>query len=88
MVDPLLDKSAVSALREALLPLATVITPNLPEAGVLLGSRAAETLKEMYRAAEKLRGLMHGDHDAVGPAEGRATCRALSPRICCTMATA
>jgi hydroxymethylpyrimidine/phosphomethylpyrimidine kinase len=59
----LLDKSAVSALREALLPLATVITPNLPEAGVLLGSRAAETLKEMYRAAEKLRGLMHGDHD-------------------------
>jgi hydroxymethylpyrimidine/phosphomethylpyrimidine kinase len=59
----LLDKSAVSALREALLPLATVITPNLPEAGVLLGSRAAETLKEMHRAAEKLRGLMHGDHD-------------------------
>jgi hydroxymethylpyrimidine/phosphomethylpyrimidine kinase len=28
---------------------------------VLLGSRAAETLKEMYRAAEKLRGLMQGD---------------------------
>ena len=61
--DSLLDKSAVSALREALLPLATIITPNLPEAGVLLGSRAAETLKEMYRAAEKLRALMHGDHD-------------------------
>jgi hydroxymethylpyrimidine/phosphomethylpyrimidine kinase len=61
--DSLLDKSAVSALREALLPLATIITPNLPEAGVLLGSRAAETLKEMYRAAEKLRALMHGDHE-------------------------
>ena len=61
--DPLLDKSAVGALREALLPLATIITPNLPEAGVLLGSRAAETLKEMYRAAEKLRALMHGDRD-------------------------
>jgi hydroxymethylpyrimidine/phosphomethylpyrimidine kinase len=61
--DSLLDKSAVSALREALLPLATIITPNLPEAGVLLGSRAAESLKEMYRAAEKLRALMHGDHD-------------------------
>ena len=59
--DPLLDKSAVGALRDALLPLATVITPNLPEAGVLLGARAADTLKEMYRAAEKLRGLMRGD---------------------------
>ena len=61
--DSLLDKSAVSALREALLPLATIITPNLPEAGVLLGSRAAESLKEMYRAAEKLRALMPNDRD-------------------------
>jgi hydroxymethylpyrimidine/phosphomethylpyrimidine kinase len=53
--DELLAKDAVANLREALLPLATVITPNLPEAGVLLGERAPETLKEMYRAAEKLR---------------------------------
>jgi hydroxymethylpyrimidine/phosphomethylpyrimidine kinase len=59
--DPLLDKSAVGALREALLPLATVITPNLPEAGVLLAERAPESLKEMFRAAEKLRDLMRGD---------------------------
>jgi hydroxymethylpyrimidine/phosphomethylpyrimidine kinase len=59
--DSLLDKSAVGALREALLPLATIITPNLPEAGVLLGARAAETVKEMYRVAEKLRELMRGD---------------------------
>jgi hydroxymethylpyrimidine/phosphomethylpyrimidine kinase len=59
--DPLLDKSAVGALREALLPLATVITPNLPEAGVLLAERAPESLKEMFRAAEKLRELMRGD---------------------------
>jgi hydroxymethylpyrimidine/phosphomethylpyrimidine kinase len=59
--DQLLDKSAVGALRDALLPLATIITPNLPEAGVLLGARSADTLKEMYRAAEKLRGLMRGD---------------------------
>lgn len=59
--DSLLEKSAVGALREALLPLATIITPNLPEAGVLLGSRSAESMKEMHRAAEKLRGLMRGD---------------------------
>lgn len=59
--DPLLDRSAVGALREALLPLATVITPNLPEAGVLLERRPPENVKEMYRAAEKLRELMRAD---------------------------
>lgn len=35
--DPLLASSAVAALRTELLPLATVITPNLPEAEGLLG---------------------------------------------------
>lgn len=56
--DALLAKDAVGALREALLPLATVITPNLPEAGVLLARRAPDTLKEMRRAAEALREQM------------------------------
>jgi len=35
--DRLLREDAVTALREVLLPLATVITPNLPEAEALLG---------------------------------------------------
>ncbi|WP_341677116.1 bifunctional hydroxymethylpyrimidine kinase/phosphomethylpyrimidine kinase [Niveibacterium sp. SC-1] len=56
--DHLLARNAVAALREALLPLATVITPNLPEAGVLLDVRAPETQKEMYRVAERLRELL------------------------------
>lgn len=56
--DALLEKSAIGALRETLLPLATVITPNLPEAGVLLEARPVETIKEMYRVAERLRELM------------------------------
>lgn len=56
--DVLLEKNAIHALKEALIPLSTMITPNLPEAGVLLNARAAETLKEMYRSAEKLRKLM------------------------------
>ena len=34
--DPLLQDNAVSALRERLVPLATVLTPNLPEAARLL----------------------------------------------------
>jgi len=56
--DLLLEKTAIGALRETLLPLATIITPNLPEAGVLLEARAVETVKEMYRVAEKLRELL------------------------------
>jgi hydroxymethylpyrimidine/phosphomethylpyrimidine kinase len=59
--DALLDRSATGALREALLPIATVLTPNLPEAGVLLDARPVETVKEMYRVAERLRALMRGD---------------------------
>jgi hydroxymethylpyrimidine/phosphomethylpyrimidine kinase len=56
--DALLAKDAVAMLKEALLPLAHVITPNLPEAGALTGGRAPETLKEMHRACEKLRRLL------------------------------
>jgi hydroxymethylpyrimidine/phosphomethylpyrimidine kinase len=56
--DALLERSAVGALREGLLPLATVITPNLPEAGVLLETRAPDSMKEMRRAAERLRETM------------------------------
>jgi hydroxymethylpyrimidine/phosphomethylpyrimidine kinase len=56
--DELLGKDAVAMLIEAILPLASVITPNLPEAGVLLRERAPETLREMHRAAERLRRLL------------------------------
>jgi len=56
--DALLLADAAAMLREALLPLATVVTPNLPEAGVLLESRAPETRKEMQRACEKLREML------------------------------
>jgi hydroxymethylpyrimidine/phosphomethylpyrimidine kinase len=56
--DSLLTADATAMLVEAILPLATVITPNLPEAGVLLRERAPETLREMHRAAERLRRLL------------------------------
>ena len=56
--DELLGKDAVAMLVEAILPLATVITPNLPEAGVLLRERAPDTLREMQRTAERLRRLL------------------------------
>lgn len=55
----LLETKAVYALREALLPLATVITPNLPEASVLLERGAIESKRDMRRVAEQLREMMN-----------------------------
>jgi hydroxymethylpyrimidine/phosphomethylpyrimidine kinase len=56
--DHLLSRQAVATVREALLPQTFMLTPNLPEAGVLLEQRAPESVKEMYRAAERLRELL------------------------------
>ena len=49
----LLRDDAVRALRERLLPLALVVTPNLPEAEVLLG-RSIATLEDRRQAAKDL----------------------------------
>jgi hydroxymethylpyrimidine/phosphomethylpyrimidine kinase len=54
--DHLLQTEAVDALRTMLLPLATVLTPNLPEASVLLG-RKVDTASEMEAAACDLAAL-------------------------------
>src|SRR4029079_505833 len=48
--DRLLDRDAERAYRERLLPLATVVTPNLPEAEALLG-RPVRTPSAMREAA-------------------------------------
>jgi hydroxymethylpyrimidine/phosphomethylpyrimidine kinase len=52
----LLDADAESALLETLLPLATVVTPNLSEAEVLSGCAVSDEAG-MRRAAEFLRGV-------------------------------
>jgi hydroxymethylpyrimidine/phosphomethylpyrimidine kinase len=52
----LLDGDAIDALRRTILPLATLVTPNLPEAGVLSRSRV-ETPDDMLRAADAILGL-------------------------------
>lgn len=49
----LLEESAIDAMTRELLPLATLITPNLDEAAVLLG-RKPETSLEMEQAALEL----------------------------------
>lgn len=54
----LLANDANQAIIERLLPLATVITPNLPEAASLLGEPEAETRDAMAEQARRL--LQHG----------------------------
>ena len=53
---PLLRPEAVAALKARLLPLATVVTPNLHEAQALTG-RAVATLQDMKEAARMIHGL-------------------------------
>src|SRR5690606_33380887 len=55
--DALLDAEAVATIRERLVPLAEVITPNLPEAAVLLGTDEPRDLDGMRDAAEALLAL-------------------------------
>lgn len=55
--DVLLPDIATELLRERLLPLADVITPNLPEAARLLEVPEAADLETMREQAEQLRGL-------------------------------
>lgn len=65
--DPLLAADAVDAIRR-LVPLASVITPNLAEAATLLGGVMAQTVAEMHSQADSLlaggaqRVLLKGGH--------------------------
>lgn len=80
---PLLADDAIETLRTALLPLAHVLTPNLPEAAHLLGLEPATTRDEMVAQGRALCALgpravlMKGGHldqddspDALVTAEG------------------
>jgi hydroxymethylpyrimidine/phosphomethylpyrimidine kinase len=70
--DPLLQQEAVEALRAKLVPLAAVITPNIPEAEVLTGLKIT-SLDDMRLAAEKIiemdaRGVVVKGGHLAGPA--------------------
>ena len=66
--DALLQQNAIDALRELLIPRASVITPNLPEAATLLNTDVAETESiahvqgELLREAGAKAVLMKGGH--------------------------
>lgn len=52
----LIDPDAVTALRDTMFPLASLITPNLPELAHLLGRSLTDT-DQMIKAAEELSGI-------------------------------
>ena len=54
--DRLLEAEAVAAVRAELLPLAQVVTPNVPEAEVLSG-RTIRSVDDMRAAGERILGL-------------------------------
>ncbi|MFT5486274.1 MAG: hydroxymethylpyrimidine/phosphomethylpyrimidine kinase [Paracoccaceae bacterium] len=57
----LLDGDSVATLRDRLLPLARVITPNIPEAEEILGERGSiSTVGDMKHAAEALKAMGAG----------------------------
>lgn len=50
----LIEESAIACLRTELLPLATVITPNIPEAEILLDEKKLNWQADLYDAAREL----------------------------------
>ena len=93
----LLQDDAAEVLKTKLLPLATLITPNLPEAEVLTG-RTVTTLDEVAAAAKELHGmlgcavLVKGGHGAWAEAEdllfdGETLHRVSTPRIDAPLST-
>ena len=55
--DKLLPDDAVEALKHELLPLASIVTPNLPEAAVLMGEPPVTERRQMPAVAARLQGL-------------------------------
>jgi len=88
--DLLIRKNAVAVLRSKLIPLATVVTPNIPEAEVLTGMklRSAEEMKEAARRIVKMGArsvIVKGGH-LKGPAmdlffDGKSFTTLDAPRI-------
>ena len=69
---PLLDESGIVALRDQLLPLALVITPNVEEAGALVG-RQLDSPEDVREAAQQIvdmgaRNVVITGGDGKGPA--------------------
>lgn len=63
---PLLQPDAIDSLKQALIPLASLITPNLPEAKLLLGNQSEQSMLEMVTALKAFGSdyvLLKGGHN-------------------------
>ncbi|HSB36073.1 MAG TPA: hydroxymethylpyrimidine/phosphomethylpyrimidine kinase [Thermoanaerobaculia bacterium] len=88
---PLLRGSSTGAFVRELLPVATVITPNLPEASLLAGfpvrnedgaKRAARAIQQLGPRAVLIKGgHAEGDEVADGLLDGRTWCTLRHPRL-------
>lgn len=82
----LLDAAGAAALREVLLPRATLVTPNIPEAAALLGTVQALTPEQLLRQAQELLALgpqavlLKGGHASGEEASDLLLARAAAPR--------
>jgi hydroxymethylpyrimidine/phosphomethylpyrimidine kinase len=89
--DALLPGGAVPTLLAQLLPLADLVTPNVPEAAALLGGQAAGDEAEQVRQAQHLAGLgpaillkgghLGGDESVDVLVDGGRTTRLAAPRV-------
>ena len=52
----LLDNNAIEVLKEKLIPLASLITPNLPEGSALIGKKI-KSIEDMFAAAETFQAM-------------------------------
>jgi len=88
----LLEADAVAALRERLIPMALVVTPNIPEAAALIGESVERVCADPESACKRIAALgaravvLKGGH-AEGPScddllfDGRAFVRFGAPRV-------
>lgn len=78
---PLLDEEGIQALKERLIPLATLLTPNVPEAAALLREESAAGEAALDLQAQRLLGLgaaavlLKGGHAGEGGATDRLAVR-------------
>ncbi|WBA16571.1 bifunctional hydroxymethylpyrimidine kinase/phosphomethylpyrimidine kinase [Salinivibrio proteolyticus] len=89
--DPLLDEQAMTALIDDLIPRATVLTPNLPEAACLTGQPVPTSIEQMHELVPALRhlgcpyvmlkgGHLHQTPESVDMWISRDTCQTLRAR--------
>ncbi|WP_019219300.1 bifunctional hydroxymethylpyrimidine kinase/phosphomethylpyrimidine kinase [Bartonella florencae] len=87
--DVLLQPDTIEIMRDVLVPMATLITPNLPEASLLLGCEVQWSLNAMYQYAPQLLGLgcnavlLKGGHLSILARETMENDKCSSPDLYC-----